>query len=91
MAFHRCSIHQEDGTMLEQNVDVAIEETTRDGEWYGTITVRHLIGLVAGQRYRLTLDDGRTGEFVVRRNTVAGGDNRAVAVRGTGPLTATTS
>lgn len=74
--------------MLEQNVDVAIEETIRGSvtEWYGTITVRHLTGLVAGQRYRLTLDDGRTGEFVVRRNTVAGGDNRAVAVRGTGPL-----
>ena len=74
--------------MLEQNVDVAIEETIGDSvtKWYGTITVRHLTGLVAGQRYRLTLDDGRTGEFVVRRNTVAGGDNRAVAVRGTGPL-----
>jgi hypothetical protein len=85
MPHHHCSILQEDGTMLVQNVEAAIEETTH--EWYATLRGTQVTGLISGRRYRLTLDDGRAGEFIVRRNTVAGGDDRAVAVRGTGPLT----
>ena len=88
MPFHRCVICQEDGSPLAQNVDVSLEEMQRDEvtEWYGTITATHLINLATGQRYRLVLDDGRTGEFVVRRSTFAGGMNRAVAIHGMGPL-----
>ena len=88
MPFHRCAIYLEDGSDLAKDVDVALEETERDGvpEWHATITVTHLTSLAAGQRYRLVLDDGRTGEFVVRRNTFAGGMNRAVAIQGMGPL-----
>jgi hypothetical protein len=90
MPFHHCSIVQEDGTTVAQHVGAAIEETTRDGvtEWYATLTVTQLATLAAGHRYRLQLDDGRVGEFLVRRNTSTGGENRAVAVRGTGPLRA---
>ena len=89
MSFHRCTICEDDGSLVVKDVTVALEETERDATtlWYGTITVSHLANLVAGQRYRLVLDDGRTGEFTVRRNTFAGETNRAVAVDGTGPLT----
>jgi hypothetical protein len=87
MAFHRCTI-QEDGTVVCTNVDVALEEV-EDQEtprWYGTISASHQAGLTAGKRYVLILDDGRSGEFKVQRNTFAGGEDRAVAFRGTGPL-----
>lgn len=88
MAFHRCAICQDDGTVVIQDVTVALEETQRGATgWYGTVTVTHLATLVPGQRYRLVLDDGRAGEFLVRRSTFAGETNRAVAIHGTGPLT----
>lgn len=89
MAFHRCSIYQEDGNPVATDVTATIEQTEREGvaEWYGTITVTHRIALASGQRYRLVLGDGRKGEFIVRRSTFAGGVDRAVAIRGTGPLT----
>jgi len=88
MPFHRCAIRQEDGTVVADAVHVSLEETTREGvvEWHATITVTHLTNLVAGQKYLLVLDDGRSGEFLVRRNTFAGGENRAVAIHGMGPL-----
>lgn len=88
MPFHRCAIRRDDGTDVAQDVQVSLQETTREGvvEWHATITVTHLTNLVAGQKYRLVLDDGRSGEFLVRRNTYAGGENRAVAIHGMGPL-----
>lgn len=88
MAFYRCEICQEDGSPVAKDVTVSIEETTREGAkaWYGTITVTHLSSLMSGQRYRLILADGRSGEFTVRRNTFAGGTDRAVSIDGTGPL-----
>jgi len=88
MPFHRCAICLDDGSVLAKDVDVALEEMDRDGapQWYGTITVTHVTTLSAGQKYRLMLDDGRTGEFLVRRNTSAGGASRAVAIHGMSPL-----
>lgn len=88
MAFHLCSICQEDGSVLVKSVEVAVEETEEGGgrTWYGTITATHLTALTAGQRYRLVLDDGRSGEFLVRRTTFAGGVNWAVSIHGTGAL-----
>jgi hypothetical protein len=88
MAFYRCEICREDGSPVARDVTVSIEEATRAGErtWYGTITVTHLSSLMAGQRYRLTLADGRSGTFAVRRNTFAGGTDRAVSIDGIGPL-----
>lgn len=88
MAFHRCEICRDDESPVAKEVTVAIEETESEGvaEWYGTLKGAGLGDLVAGQRYRITLDDGRTGEFLVRRNTYAGETNRAVAIHGTGPL-----
>jgi hypothetical protein len=86
--FHRCTIRLADGSPVATDVHVAIDEVDRDGvmEWFGTVTVIHLISLATGQRYQLVLDDGRTGEFLVRRNTFAGDVNRAVAIQGVGPL-----
>ncbi len=85
MPFFRCTICQEDGNPIARDVTVMLAETKRD-DWYGTITVAHLSSLVAGERYILQLEDGRTGEFLVRRNTVAGESERAIAIRGAGPL-----
>ncbi len=88
MPFYNCTICQEDGSTVAQDVTVVLELVEHDGanEWYGTITVTHQASLEAGQKYRLALDDGRTGDFLVRRNTSAGEVNRAVAIRGMGPL-----
>lgn len=88
MPFHSCVIQRMDGTELAAGIQVTIEETERGGEkeWYGTASVTHLVALSAGQKYRLVLDDGRTGEFMVRRNTYAGGADRSVAFHGTAPL-----
>jgi hypothetical protein len=88
MPFHRCAIHKDDGSTLASAVDINVVEVQHgDGsEWHGTMTVTHLAGLEAGRRYRIVLDDGRSGEFMVRRNTFAGGTDRAVAIQGMGPL-----
>ena len=87
MAFYRCSICREDGTPVAERVTVTLEETDRDvDKWYGTITATHLAELSPGRKYRLTLEDGRVGEFVVRRNTMAGSTDRAIAINGTAPL-----
>lgn len=88
MPFHRCTICQEDGAVVATDITVALGDPKPDApaEWYGTITITHLVPLVAGQRYQLILDDGRRGIFSVRRNTFAGDVNRAVAILGLGPL-----
>lgn len=86
MPFHRCTIHKDDGTTLAESVDVNLEASRDGSAWHGTITVTHLTSLPAGQRYHITLDDGRKGDFMVRRNTFAGGTSRAVAIQGMGPL-----
>jgi hypothetical protein len=88
MPFHRCTICLEDGTVVAKDVSVALSDPKPEApdEWYGTITVTHLVSLTAGQRYQLVLDDGRMGMFSVRRNTFAGDINRAVAIQGMGAL-----
>ena len=88
MAFHHCEVCLDDGTVVARNVVVSLEESDAGDapRWYGTMTVTHHVTLQPGQTYRVILDDGRSGEFHVRRNTFAGGQERAVAVQGTGPL-----
>lgn len=89
MVVHSCAIHDEDGSVLATGVRLYLEDETPDGgEWRGTLSAAQLAALSAGRCYRLVLDDGRTGEFSVRRNTSAGGEDRAVACHGKGPLTA---
>ena len=88
MAFHNCTVQSATGDCVATKVCVNVEETGGEGNWYGTITVTHLVALESGQTYRLVLGDGRTGEFRVQRNTYAGGEDRAVSFRGLGPLTA---
>lgn len=84
MAFHRCTVRRDDGSVVCQDVTVSIE--VLESGWHGTLSVSHTVGLVAGERYRIVLDNGRAGEFVVQRNTFAGGTDRAVAIRGTDRL-----
>lgn len=90
MAFHRCTIREPDGSLVCEGVSVTVEETAGgDVAWYGTVSVTHTIPLMPGPVYRITLDNGRSGEFTVRRNTMAGGERgteRAVSIFGTGPL-----
>lgn len=91
MAFHRCTIHDDTGVMVCENVSLTIEEAERNGtvEWYGTVSVSHTTPLMPGTVYRIVLDNGRSGVCEVRRNTMAGGargTERAVAIFGTGRL-----
>ncbi len=88
MPFYCCSICDDAGRVVAEEITVVIEETERGGEpgWYGTVTITHLAGLQPGQQYDLVLPDGRRGRFTVRRNTFAGGESRAVAIHGIGPL-----
>lgn len=88
MAFHNCTLKTSDGKIVATEVSVNVEESGGEGNWYGTISITHLVDLEAGKTYMLVLGDGRTGEFCVQRNTFAGGEDRAVSFRGTGPLTA---
>lgn len=88
MPFFQGSIYQPDGRVCCEGVMVSLEQTERAGarEWYGTVSAKATMDLVAGQRYRLVLADGRGADFMVRRNTSAGGQDRAVAIQGLGPL-----
>lgn len=88
MSFHRCAICLEDGSILIESVHVALEGADQTGasSWYGTVTGTEVTTLAPGLRYVLKLDDGRSGEFIVRRNTRAGEVERAVSIRGMGPL-----
>jgi hypothetical protein len=88
MPFHRCTICLDDGNVMAKDVSVSLQEPSPgdEAEWHGTLTITHQLGLQAGQRYQLILDDGRRGTFLVRRNTFAGDVNRAVAIHGMGPL-----
>jgi hypothetical protein len=84
MAFHRCAIHGADGAVVATDITVNLEETPAG--WHATISASHLMPIVAGEQYRLVLDDGRSGSFRVRRNTFAGGADRAIACDGMGEL-----
>jgi hypothetical protein len=87
MPFHRCTISRPDGSVVVAGASLALTESGADGaDWYGTLSVSPDASLVASQRYRITLDDGRAGECSVRRNTSAGELTRAVAIHGIGAL-----
>jgi hypothetical protein len=88
MPFYRCEICHDDGRVVARHVMVSLETREQDdpAAWYGSISTQALTSLAAGERYRLVLEDGRSGVFVVRRNTTAGGDDRAIAIVGAGPL-----
>ena len=85
MPFFRCTVCERGGDLIAQGVMVTLAETERDN-WFGTITAERLTTLTRGDRYRLTLEDGRTGEFLVQRTTMAGHEDRAIAIRRAGPL-----
>jgi hypothetical protein len=88
MPFYSASIYKEDGSVCCQGVMISLERMDRDGaaDWFGTVSAKEGMDLVAGHKYRLVLTDGRSGEFMVRRNTSAGGQDRAVSLQGMGPL-----
>ena len=85
MPFYQCTICHEDGSRIAEGVRVAIEDAG-GSSWFGTITADALTGLAAGRQYRIVLGDGRSGSFRVRRNTIAGETDRAIAITGIGPL-----
>ena len=74
---------------MARDVRLALEVGEGDtAAWRATLTITHTTSIVSGTTYVVVLDDGRTGEFRVRRNTFAGDVNRAVAIDGVGPLRA---
>lgn len=85
MPFYQCTIRGEDGSQIAEGVRVMIEDTS-DRSWFGTITADTLTGLAAGRQYRIVLGDGRSGSFRVKRNTVAGEQDRSIAITGIGAL-----
>jgi hypothetical protein len=85
MPFYQCTICGEDGSHIADGVRVLIEDASATG-WYGTITAAALTGLAAGRQYRIVLGDGRSGSFRVKRNTVAGEQDRSIAITGIGAL-----
>lgn len=86
MPFYECTISRDDGSRIAEGVRVAIDDANASG-WFGTITAALLTELTAGRQYRIALGDGRSGAFRVKRNTVAGDTDRAIAITGIGPLT----
>lgn len=87
MPFYRCSVCQEDGRPVAEGLRVIIEQAAgAEAGWYGTMTATAEAPLEAGRKYRLTLEDGRTGLFHVRRNTSAGAIDRSIAIVGVGIL-----
>jgi len=88
MPFYNASIYKEDGSVCCQGVMVSLDGMDQAGAagWMGTISAKEGVELLAGRRYRLVLTDGRAGEFMVRRNTSAGGEDRAVSLQGMGPM-----
>lgn len=88
MAFFSGTIFKEDGSVCCERVMVALQlaEDGAQTEWYGTVSVSVGIDMVAGHKYRLVLTDGRAGEFMVRRNTSAGPQDRAISILGLGAL-----
>lgn len=88
MAFYRGSIIRADGSPCAEGVMITLDpaDLDRKGEWRATVSSPQEVDLVAGQRYRLVLEDGRSGDFIVRRNTTAGGTSRAIAIYGVGAL-----
>lgn len=88
MAFFSGTIYDEDGKVCCENVRLSLDLTER-GEgtsWHGTVSAGTGIEMLAGKKYRLVLADGRAGAFVVRRNTAASPEERAIAIWGVGPL-----
>jgi hypothetical protein len=86
MPFYQCTICNEDGSPIADDVRVLIEVQEGGPGWYGTITATQLTALTAGHTYTITLGDGRKGTFRVKRNTVAGDVDRAIAITGAEPL-----
>ena len=88
MPFYSASIYKEDGSVCCEGVMVSLDRMEGDAHaWFGTVSAKEGMELMAGHKYRLVLTDGRSGEFMVRRNTSAGGQDRAVSLQGMGPLT----
>lgn len=82
------TIYDADGKVCVQNAKVSLETTERGGktEWYATVSASVGTPMTAGQKYRLVLGDGRSGECMVRRNTSASVEERMISVWGMGPL-----
>lgn len=76
------------GQVCCKDAKVSLETVERGGrtEWYATVSASVGTPMVAGQRYKLVLSDGRSGECMVRRNTSASLDERAISIWGMGAL-----
>ena len=88
MAFFLGTIYDDEGRVCCQDAKVSLETVEREGrsQWYATVAASVGTPMMAGRKYRLVLGDGRSGECMVRRNTSASTEERAISVWGMGPL-----
>lgn len=82
------TIFDEQGQVCCKDAKVSLETVERNGrtEWYATVSASVGTPMLAGQKYRLVLGDGRSGECMVRRNTSASLEERAISIWGMGQL-----
>jgi len=82
------TILDEAGQVCVKDAKVSLETVERNGrtEWYATVSATVDTPMMAGQKYRIVLNDGRSGECMVRRNTSVSTEERAVSVWGMGVL-----
>jgi hypothetical protein len=82
------TIYDSEGKICCQNAKVSLEIMDRNGktEWFATVSASVGTPMNAGEKYKLVLGDGRSGECMVRRNTSASLEERAISIWGMGEL-----
>ena len=86
--FMLATIFDEAGQVCVKDAKVSLATVDRNGrtEWYATVSASVGAPMMAGQKYKLVLNDGRSGECMVRRNTSVSTEERAISVWGMGVL-----
>ncbi len=74
--------------MLADRVNVWFEKVQHGKlyDWHGGLTMPGGVSMPTGGPYRLTLDDGRSGEIVITNIRVSSSDKTEATFEGSGPL-----
>ncbi len=74
--------------MLADRVNVWFEKVQHGKlyDWYGGLTLSGGVSMPTGGPYRLTLDDGRSGEIVITNIRVSSSDKTEATFEGSGQL-----
>ena len=88
MQFLKAEIHDGERTLLE-DVSVYIKEVTEPSgikSWYGGLRLHYDQRIEPGGPYRMSLEDGRTGDIYITEVKMTSPAPNNVWFRGTGPL-----